>query len=765
MRSRPRLRRRGAFVSLSLLLVLGALTGVSRVVPLFGVSSSGAALTGIHKIKHVVMIMQENRSFDSYFGTYPGANGIPMANGEPSVCIPDPNSGGCRKPYPDHIDDNGGGPHGGPAAKQDIDGGKMDGFIASAEDGLTGCVDPTNPNCQNGPIDVLGYHTQSDIPNYWKYAQNFVLQDRMFESVASWSLPEHLYQVSEWSAVCTKRNVPSSCRNELERPGPKPPHDHTERPYGSAGTPIYAWTDMTYLLHKYNVSWKYYVVTGSEPDCQNANALTCVPGQQDAVTPGIWNPLPYFDTVNNDKQLGNIQSVSNLYKDAKRGTLPSVSWVVPSGAVSEHPPSSVSAGQSYVTSLINAIMSGPDWDSTAIFLGWDDWGGMYDHVVPPNVDANGYGLRVPAMVISPYAKKGVIDHQTLSFDAYSKFIEDDFISSRRLDPKTDGRPDPRPDVRERASILGDLNSDFDFTQAPRPPMLLPVHPTTTLVPTVPFSPFSPKATSGNGQATLTWREPTNDGGANIKGYVVTPSINGVAQTPIRFNTAATTQIITGLTNGKTYRFTVAAKNKIGVGYPSVPTAPRTIGIPLAPTAAIAAPGDASARVSWHAPPPGNLPGVFQYVVTPYLGTVALTPRTFKSAATTETITGLTNGNAYNFVVAAVNINGIGPHSEITNNVVVGSPLAPTDVIATQDPRGVAVSWHPPASTNGARITGYVVTPYLGSKARAARNFGGHTTQATMTGLQAGTSYTFKVSASNSRGTSPRSHASNPATAG
>ncbi len=92
------------------------------------------------------------------------------------------------------------------------------------------------------------------------------------------------------------------------------------------------------------------------------------------------------------------------------------------------------------------------------------------------VDENGYGLRVPGIVISPYAKKGFIDHQTLSFDAYLKFIEDDFLNSQRLDPRTDGRPDPRPDVREDASILGNLLADFDFNQSPRPPLILPVSP-------------------------------------------------------------------------------------------------------------------------------------------------------------------------------------------------------------------------------------------------------------------------------------------------
>src|SRR5207245_4299079 len=125
---------------------------------------------------------------------------------------------------------------------------------------------------------------------------------------------------------------------------------------------------------------------------------------------------------------------------------------------------------------IDAIMKGPNWNSAAIFLAWDDWGGFYDHVVPPSVDENGYGLRVPALVISPYAKKGFIDHQTLSVDAYLKFIEDDFLGGQRLDPKTDGLPDPRPTAREAVPQLGDLTQDFDFSQSPRPPVILKEHP-------------------------------------------------------------------------------------------------------------------------------------------------------------------------------------------------------------------------------------------------------------------------------------------------
>jgi phospholipase C len=190
-------------------------------------------------------------------------------------------------------------------------------------------------------------------------------------------------------------------------------------------------------------------------------------------TPGDWNPLPYFDTVKQDGQLSNIQSLTNFYTAAKDGTLPAVSWVDPTAAVSEHPPAKISTGQAYVTGLVNAIMSGPDWNSTAIFLSWDDFGGFYDHVAPPVVDQNGYGPRVPGIVISPYAKKGYIDHQTLSHDAYVKFIEDIFLKGQRLDPATDGRPDPRPDVRENSPQLGDLTSDFDFSQEPSKPVLLP----------------------------------------------------------------------------------------------------------------------------------------------------------------------------------------------------------------------------------------------------------------------------------------------------
>jgi phospholipase C len=420
------------------------------------------------KIQHIIIIMQENRSFDTYFGTYPGANGIPMRNGVPTVCAPDPTTGQCVKPFHDPNDLNHGGPHGAANATGDIDGGKMDGFIRQARGKSTGnCSDPYDPTCTspNSQPDVMGWHDAREIPNYWAYAHNFVLQDAMFEPNASWSLPEHLFMVSGWSAKCAQAGNPMSCHNELQNP---------VRP--DTGAADYAWTDLTYLLHKNQVSWAYYLSEGAEPDCEDDSEATCTPQQQKAKVPGIWNPLPSFDTVKQDGQLGNIQPTTNFFTAAKNGTLPAVSWVVPNGRVSEHPTALVSAGQAYVTGLINAVMQGPDWSSSAIILSWDDWGGFYDHVPPPMVDVNGYGLRVPGLVISPYAKQGYIDHQTLSFDAYLKFIEDDFLGGTRIDPQTDGRPDPRPDVRENAPRLGNLVSDFDFTQAPRPPLVLPLRP-------------------------------------------------------------------------------------------------------------------------------------------------------------------------------------------------------------------------------------------------------------------------------------------------
>jgi len=436
-----------------------------------GSAPAAPPLSGIHKIRHVVVIMQENRSFDSYFGTYPGADGIPMRAGQPSLCAPDPLAGGCRRPYHDASDRNTGGPHGPDAAATDIAGGRMNGFVAAvlAPRARLCARRPDDRRCQRPTTtDVMGYHDAREIPNYWRLARSYVLQDHMFASNLGWSLPTHLALVSGWSARCAGAHRPLTCKTEIARPALPLLH---HAPGTSNGPPpaYYAWTDLTYLLHKHGVSWSYYVARGSEPDCEVDDALRCPFRFQGPRTPGIWNPLPYFTTVHEDGQLGNIRPVSDFVRSAREGSLPAVSWVVPNGHDSEHPPSLVSDGQAWVTRLVDAVMRGPDWNSTAIFLAWDDWGGFYDHVRPPVVGGRRYGIRVPALVISAYARRGYVDHQTLSFDAYLAFIEDDFLAGARIDPRTDGRPDSRPSVPERAAGLGSLVRDFDFRKPPRPP--------------------------------------------------------------------------------------------------------------------------------------------------------------------------------------------------------------------------------------------------------------------------------------------------------
>ena len=220
------------------------------------------------------------------------------------------------------------------------------------------------------------------------------------------------------------------------------------------------------------MSWGYYVFDGTEPDCQDPDDIGCVPLPQSYRTGSIWNPLPDFTDVKQDGTLGNVQTVDNFVAAAQNGTLPAVSWVLPTASVSEHPPAKLTDGRAYMSYMINQIEQSPDWDSTAVFLTWDEWGGFYDHVVPPTIDANGLGIRVPSILISPYAKQGYIDHGVHSFDSYERFIEDVFLNSQRLDPTTDGRPDTRPVVRENAPQLSDFTNDFDFTQPPRAPEII-----------------------------------------------------------------------------------------------------------------------------------------------------------------------------------------------------------------------------------------------------------------------------------------------------
>jgi len=432
---------------------------------------------GIDNIEHVIFVVQENRSFDHYFGTFPGADGLPRdKHGDFTSCQPDPFADGCWTPYHDRDLFDAGGPHTVAASETSVNGGKMNGFVeAMREWGNTCTRHPEEWACRQaklgpqGQPDMMGYHTARELPNYWAYARRYLLQDRMFAPTDSWTLPSHLYLVSGWAATCRRVNDPMSCRTDLEFPGNNvaspgrrfwTPNDGAPRPY--------AWADITWLLHGGGVNWAYYVGPGTciAPPCTGLSGPKTTPVQ---------NPLPGFHTVEADDQLRNVQSNENYFDAAAAGSLPEVSWVMPTEDLSEHPPDNIADGQAWVTKVVNAAMTGPDWLHTAIFLTWDDWGGFYDHVKPVAVDASGYGLRVPGLLISPWAKRG-IDHQVLSFDAYLKFLEDRFLGGARLDPATDGWADSRPTVREDVSVLGDLAREFDFSQEPIPPLILPPYP-------------------------------------------------------------------------------------------------------------------------------------------------------------------------------------------------------------------------------------------------------------------------------------------------
>ena len=482
MTSRTRTRRLLPVLALLPALVVAACTGddgssvTSGTTGSAGTASSGPAsstvapepaLKGFKNIQHLIFIVQENRSFDHYFGTFPGADGIPTnAKGEFTVCAPDPVTGGCARPYHDPTLVNQGGPHAKPHSDIDVAGGRMNGFIDAAIAGPFPCAETRAPadcdgNRDLGPQDqpdVMGYHDAREIPNYWAYAEHYTLQDHMFGPTDSWTLPAHLFLVSAWSAKCSDPNDPMSCESDLEQDGV------IERQRVGAHPKIYGWTDITQLLFEHDVSWGYY------PGGELCTSRPCPVRGPTAAQ----NPLPSFTTVHDNRQLENVKTHGDFLSSLQDGTLPTVSWITPGGGgISEHPGNGepLTEGQAHVTKLVNAVMESDYWGTSAIFLTWDDWGGFYDHVVPPRVDENGYGLRVPGILISPWAKQG-IDSQTLTFDAYLKLIEDLFLDGERLDPATLQRPDSRPTVRENVKILGDLRRSFDFRQDPLPPLIL-----------------------------------------------------------------------------------------------------------------------------------------------------------------------------------------------------------------------------------------------------------------------------------------------------
>jgi phospholipase C len=374
---------------------------------------------GLDKVQHIVWIIQENHSYDNYFGTYPGADGIP-----PGTCSPEmPGSKRCVASF--HMPANM--PpcdlaHRWVIAHAAYDHGAMDGFVWA-----------------EGTSYTMGYYDQRDIPNYWNYAHHYALADRFFSSLMGASGPNHLYTVAAQSGGVIN-NIFSV--KEID--------DLLDESDG------YSFATMVNLFTKANISWKYYVETQPVNSTGKRDYLA----DPDPKHYSLWNPLPGFKAIReNPTQMAHLVALTEYFQDLKNGTLPEISWIVPMGQDSEHPPASPQVGMWYVTRLLNALMQSPYWKNTVVFLTWDDYGGFYDHVPPPLVDAYGYGPRVPTLIISPFAKPGYITHRTYDFTSMLKFIELRFglghLTAR------DDYADPMFDA-------------FDFSQRPNAPDIIPV---------------------------------------------------------------------------------------------------------------------------------------------------------------------------------------------------------------------------------------------------------------------------------------------------
>ena len=369
---------RGRYVVVFILLATAVLLTVTRERP-SPVVASAAGTPSPHArprasdfIKHVIIIVQENRSFDHYFGTFPGADGIPMLpDGTPKPCVPDPVLGHCVRPYHSRNQYAQGGPHDYPAATADVDGGKMDGFVQADITYTSDCAIARKRStmmCRRflGPAlqpDTMSYHTGREIPNYWTYARRYSLQDHMFAPTDSWTLPSHLFLFSGWAASCSDPLDPMTCRSNINL------NKQSQR-YHYGDAPVFGWTDITYLLDKADVRWNVFMGKGTclEKPCKRT------PGPY-GITVVSKNPLPGFVDVVQSNDYSHFKTHERFMEQARAGTLPSVSWIVPGNRASEHPGSGapIRDGQAYVTRLVNSVMKGPDWRSSAIFLTWDDW--------------------------------------------------------------------------------------------------------------------------------------------------------------------------------------------------------------------------------------------------------------------------------------------------------------------------------------------------------------------------------------------------------
>jgi phospholipase C len=400
----------GAGTARRALCALGACLLALAVAP----AGARAARSADTPIKHFVSLMQQNRSFDHYFGTYPGADGIPEG-----ACMPvDPTRRGSRCIKPFHLGDR---------SVRDLPHSRGT-FAAQYRRGrMNGFVDPVKR--ARGRIDrtVMGHYDGREVPYYWNVADDYVLFDRFFASSPSGSVRNAMFWVSGTPGNFSGQAIPDSGFGDLPT--------------------------IFDRLEASGVSWKFYV-----QDYNRAiNYRNRGSGERSSQV--MWVPLLGFDRfIGNRKLSRHIVDLEEYYEDLEHGTLPAVSYIVaPARGSSEHPPGSVRSGQRFVAKLVNALMRSSAWTSSAFMLTYDGWGGLYDHVRPPRVDRYGYGFRVPALLVSPYAREGYVDSTTLDFTSILKFIE------RNWDVPSLASRDRRANTFAKA---------FDFTQAPREPQFL-----------------------------------------------------------------------------------------------------------------------------------------------------------------------------------------------------------------------------------------------------------------------------------------------------
>ena len=372
-------------------------------------------------IQHIVILVKENRSFDNYFGTFPGADGTRVGRLSDGRVVP-------LLHGPDHtlLDIA----HQGDAARVAVADGHMDGF-----DRLPGAI-------QDGQNIALSQLYQSDIPNYWAYARTFTLDDHFFSTILGPSFPNHLVTVLGDSHNTVDNPVLNTYHSwgcdagqftKVDAVDPQTGSHYFTRPCFDAGT-------LPDALQKAGISWKYYA-----------------PGQYQSGY--IWSALNSIKHIRySPLWTTNVPDTSQFIKDVQAGALPQVSWVVMNEQVSEHLPYSACLGENWTVHQLNALMGSPLWSSTAVFLTWDDFGGFYDHVAPPHIDPIAYGPRVPTIVISPYARPGFVDHRRYDFGSILRYVEDKF----GLLPL--GKYD---------SLASSIGADLDPKQKPIPPLVLP----------------------------------------------------------------------------------------------------------------------------------------------------------------------------------------------------------------------------------------------------------------------------------------------------